>query len=608
MKIRLMAKGQEYDVDQVGVFSPKPVAVAELGVGEVGFIFAGIKTVSDAQIGDTITEASRRTEAPFPGFKVSKPMVFAGLYPVEGSEYPQLRDALEKLRLNDASFFWEPETSAALGFGFRCGFLGLLHMEIVQERLEREFGMDLITTAPGVLYRVTTTDGVVQEIDSPSKLPDTGRIEKIEEPIITAMMLTPAEHVGAILQLCQEKRGVQKSIEYLAENRVLVTYELPFNEVVMDFYDRLKTISRGLRLPRLPCDRVPGSAAGEARHPRERGAGGRALDHRPPRHGLPARPRAGLEDARAHPAPDVRDRDPGGHRQPHHRARVGQGPAQERAGEVLRRRHLAQAQAPREAEGREEADEARRPRGDPAGSLSGGVESGDGMTTFHKSTVREYFESIVIAVILALFVRTWVVQAFKIPTGSMENNLLIGDHLLVNKFVFGPTATAPEFKVLPVRDIRRQDVVVFKYPDEPERDFIKRVIGLPGETLELRSKKVYINGQPLDEPYVHFLEPASTAQEVTSFDVRERYGPVRVPEGHYFVMGDNRDNSQDSRYWGFLPRHYIKGRALMIYWSYESGREDYLDEGVGATVKRLFSVVTHFFTKTRWERLFHQIH
>jgi GTP-binding protein LepA len=245
MKIRLMAKGQEYIVDQVGVFSPKPVAVESLGVGEVGFIFAGIKTVTDAQIGDTVTDAARPTLEPFPGFKESKPMVFAGLYPVEGSEYPELRDALEKLRLNDASFFWEPETSVALGFGFRCGFLGLLHMEIVQERLEREFDMDLVTTAPGVLYRVTTTDGVVQEIDSPSKLPDPGRIEKIEEPIITAMMLTPSEHVGAILQLCQEKRGAQKSIEYLAADRVLVTYELPFNEVVLDFYDRLKTLSRG---------------------------------------------------------------------------------------------------------------------------------------------------------------------------------------------------------------------------------------------------------------------------------------------------------------------------------------------------------------------------
>jgi signal peptidase I len=231
------------------------------------------------------------------------------------------------------------------------------------------------------------------------------------------------------------------------------------------------------------------------------------------------------------------------------------------------------------------------------------------MAAAKKSVVREYFESIVIAVILALFVRTWAVQAFKIPTGSMENNLLIGDHLLVNKFVFGPASTRVERALLPVRDIRRGDVVVFKYPDEPERDFIKRVIGLPGETLELRNKKVYINGQPLDELYVHFLEPAHNAGEVTSFDVRERYGPVKVPEGQYFVMGDNRDNSQDSRYWGFLPRGYIKGRALMIYWSYDSGPQPYVeDSGLIATVSRAFSVLTHFFTRTRWERILHQIH
>jgi signal peptidase I len=229
-------------------------------------------------------------------------------------------------------------------------------------------------------------------------------------------------------------------------------------------------------------------------------------------------------------------------------------------------------------------------------------------TAFKKSVVREYFESIVIAVILALFVRTWVVQAFKIPTGSMENNLLIGDHLLVNKFMFGPTPLAIGRAVLPVRPIRRGDIVVFKYPDEPERDFIKRVIGLPGETIELRNKKVHVNGQPLDEPYVHFLTaPSNDYQEVTSFDVRERFGPVTVPADHYFVMGDNRDNSQDSRYWGFLPRGHVKGKALLIYWSYESEREDYVDDGLVATLKRIGSVVTHFFTKTRWERLFRQI-
>jgi GTP-binding protein LepA len=245
MKIRLMAEGQDYESLQVGTFNPKPVEADELGVGEVGFLVANIKKISDAKIGDTITEAGRPALEPFPGFKPLKPMVFAGFYPVEGHKYPELRDALEKLRLNDASFFYEPETSVALGFGFRCGFLGLLHMEIVQERLEREFDMDLVTTAPGVLYRVTTTDGETHEIDSPAKLPDAGRIDTIEEPVITAMIMTPAEHVGAILQLCQDKRGVQKKLEYLASDRVLITYELPFNEVVLDFYDKLKTLSRG---------------------------------------------------------------------------------------------------------------------------------------------------------------------------------------------------------------------------------------------------------------------------------------------------------------------------------------------------------------------------
>ena len=231
------------------------------------------------------------------------------------------------------------------------------------------------------------------------------------------------------------------------------------------------------------------------------------------------------------------------------------------------------------------------------------------MAEFRKSTLREYFESIVIAVILALFIRTFVVQAFKIPTGSMENNLLVGDHLLVNKFVFGPTDTALERALLPMGTIKRLEIIVFKYPEEPDRDYIKRVIGLPGETVEVREKKVYINGTALVEPYVHFLQPpAATSElhEVTSFDVRERYGPVTVPAGQYFMMGDNRDNSADSRYWGFLRRDYIKGKALVIYWSYQAEREDYQDESAGATAKGLVSVFAHFFTRTRWDRMFHQ--
>ncbi|HYU80973.1 MAG TPA: signal peptidase I [Vicinamibacterales bacterium] len=223
--------------------------------------------------------------------------------------------------------------------------------------------------------------------------------------------------------------------------------------------------------------------------------------------------------------------------------------------------------------------------------------------TFHKSTLREYFESIVVAVILALFIRTFVVQAFKIPTGSMEPNLLVGDHLLVNKFIFAPAASRLERLVLPMREIRRGDVIVFKFPEEPERDFIKRVIGLPGDTIELRQRQLYVNGIKQDEAYAHYLFPQGEGDESTVFDVRERYGPVTVPADHFFMMGDNRDNSQDSRYWGFLPAHYVKGRALMIYWSFEPPPGEQ-QAGLPGLVSSLGSIVT----STRWTRLLHQIH
>src|SRR5882724_8919661 len=245
MKIRLMAEGQDYESLQVGIFTPKATPADELAVGEVGFLVANIKKISDAKIGDTVTETARPALEPFPGFKPLKPMVFAGFYPVEGHQYPELRDALEKLRLNDASFFYEPETSMALGFGFRCGFLGLLHMEIVQERLEREFDMELITTAPSVRYKVTTTAGEVIEVDSPSKLPDPGRITKFEEPLIEAIILSPDEFVGPLLKLLEERRAVQKKFEYLSTTRVMLTYTIPLAEVVLDFYDKLKSVSRG---------------------------------------------------------------------------------------------------------------------------------------------------------------------------------------------------------------------------------------------------------------------------------------------------------------------------------------------------------------------------
>ncbi len=244
-KIRLFAKGTTHDVEGIGYQAPKPTPCDELSAGEVGFLFANIKTVSDAQIGDTVMDQDNQASEPLPGFQEAKPMVFAGLYPIESHEHGRLRDALEKLRLNDSAFNFEPENSVALGFGFRCGFLGLLHLEIVQERLEREFEIDLITTAPGVRYRVTTTGGEVIEVENPTKFPNPTEIAKIEEPIIDATVMTREEYVGEILKLLEEKRGNQKKFEYIGGGRVLLLYEMPLNEVVMDFYDRLKSASRG---------------------------------------------------------------------------------------------------------------------------------------------------------------------------------------------------------------------------------------------------------------------------------------------------------------------------------------------------------------------------
>jgi GTP-binding protein LepA len=244
-RIRLMSNGRTFDVETLGVLTPKPVEVEELTAGEVGFLIANIKNVADTKIGDTITDGKHPAIEPLPGFEELKPMVFAGLYTVDAHEHTALREALEKLRLNDASFFFEPESSAALGFGFRCGFLGLLHMEIIQERLEREFNLDLITTAPSVRYKVTLTAGSVIEVDNPSRWPDPSETAKVEEPVILATILTNEEYVGGILKLVEEKRGQQKGFEYVSSTRVMLSYELPLNEIVLDFYDRLKTVSRG---------------------------------------------------------------------------------------------------------------------------------------------------------------------------------------------------------------------------------------------------------------------------------------------------------------------------------------------------------------------------
>ena len=244
MKIRLSSNNEVYQVENLGVLTPKPIVLDELAAGDVGFIIANIKRVADARVGDTVVELNHPAE-PLPGFEAIKPMVFAGLFPVNASDYELLRDALGKLQLNDAAFFYEPENSVALGFGFRCGFLGLLHMEISQERLEREFNIDLITTAPSVQYRITTIDGEVKEVDNPTKFPPPTSIHEIAEPILTAMIITSEESVGGVLALCEEKRGVQKKFEYLSPTRIMLTYEMPLNEIVLDFYDRLKSVSRG---------------------------------------------------------------------------------------------------------------------------------------------------------------------------------------------------------------------------------------------------------------------------------------------------------------------------------------------------------------------------
>jgi GTP-binding protein LepA len=244
-KIRMMSSGRVFEVLRLGVNSPVPLEVAELRAGEVGFIMAGIKEVADTRIGDTITTDERPASAALPGFKPMKPMVFSGLYPTDSGQYQALRDALEKLRLNDSSFTFEPETSQALGFGFRCGFLGLLHMDIIRERLEREFSLSLITTAATVIYRVITVTGETVVIDNPVKLPSEGEIERIEEPVIQATLHLPQQYLGAVLTLCQEKRGMQKEIKYLGPKRAMLVYEMPLNEIVVDFYDKLKSVSRG---------------------------------------------------------------------------------------------------------------------------------------------------------------------------------------------------------------------------------------------------------------------------------------------------------------------------------------------------------------------------
>ena len=367
-QLTAMALGTRFEAQEIGFMSPTMRPVKTLGAGEVGYVITGLKDVSELRVGDTLTTVANPAAAPVPGYKEVKPMVFAGLFPTDSDAYPELRDALEKLKLNDAALFYEPETSHALGFGFRCGFLGLLHMEIVRERLEREFDLDLLATAPNVAYRVRAlNDDEWIEVHTPADLPDS--FEEVEEPYIKASIIVPKEFVGTVMELNNDRRGKFDHLEYLSEERVHLIYELPLGEIVLDYYDQLKSRTRGYAS--LDYD-IAGFRPGNLARV-DILVGGEPVDAlsliAAPRLRLRARQGARREAAPGDPAPDVRRRDPGRDRLAGDRARDRQGAAQGRAREVLRRRHHPQAEAAREAEGRQEADEAGRRRRGAAGGL-----------------------------------------------------------------------------------------------------------------------------------------------------------------------------------------------------------------------------------------------
>ena len=366
-RILMLSTKAQHDLLEIGVISPEPNPSTGLGVGEVGYLITGVKDVRQSKVGDTVTNAGKPAGAPLHGYKDPKPMVFSGLYPVDGDDYPDLRDALERLQLNDAALVWEPETSAALGFGFRCGFLGLLHLEIVRERLEREFGLDLIATAPNVVYRVLMDDGAEHTVTNPSEFPD-GKIAEVFEPVVRATILAPSEYIGAIMDLCQNRRGTLLGMDYLSEERVELRYTLPLAEIVFDFFDNLKSKTRGYASLDYEVDGEQAVRTGEGRHPAAGRDGRRVLLDRAPGQGLCVRRADDPAAARADPAAAVRGADPGGDRLAHHRPGEHPRDPQGRARQVLRRRHHPQAQAAGEAEGGQEADEDGRPgRGAPGG-------------------------------------------------------------------------------------------------------------------------------------------------------------------------------------------------------------------------------------------------
>ena len=366
--IKFMATDKDYEVLKLGVFNPFSAPMETLEAGEVGFVICGIKDIRDVKVGDTVTSAKKSATEPLPGFQKIKPMVFSGIFPVEAQHFEDLKEALEKLVLNDSSLSYEPEASAALGFGFRCGFLGLLHMEIVQERLEREFNLNLITTAPTVVYKVLKTDGTQIELENPAHMPDPTHIERLDEPYVKLSLHTPPEYIGGLLKLCEDRRGVQIKMEYITDKKVVIEYKLPLNEMVMDFYDKLKSISKGYASMEYeligfePGDLVKMDIL----------INGESVDalsvvvHR----SKPANRGRG-EAQRAHSAPAISGQHSSRDRRQNRGARNARRPSQRRDRQVLRRRYFAQAQASGEAEGRQEAHEIRRDRRRSARGLLG---------------------------------------------------------------------------------------------------------------------------------------------------------------------------------------------------------------------------------------------
>ncbi len=372
--VKLMSNNRTYEVKETGVFIPRMQSREKLEAGGVGYLIANIKSTADIKIGDTVTDSRNSATEPLPGFQEIHPMVFSGIYPINTADFEHLKLAMGKLQINDSAFQYQAESSVALGFGFRCGFLGLLHMEIIQERLRREYDMDIIATYPSVIYQVLKTNGELLEVDNPAHLPDPSVIAEIREPVVKAFIMVPNESISAIMQLIMDKRGEVDHTESLDTRRVMLSCILPLNEILVDFNDKIKEYHPRLRLDGLRARRLPPVETGQARHARQRRAGRCLLEHRPSRQGRSPRPPSCLEAQGGHPDAALPGLHPGRHRRkdrcPGKRLR----PAQKRDRKMLRRRHHAQAQAPRKAEGRQKADEIHRQGQHPAGSVHRGAE------------------------------------------------------------------------------------------------------------------------------------------------------------------------------------------------------------------------------------------